>query len=263
MRQMPDDLRKLKDEAARAIERGKYRRAAELYDVLTAREADPLWPHRAGEAYRRAGLLAEAVERLGMAAEGYEGQGFISKAIAVCKMILEVDPKHAMAQERLMRLGPRRNTPLMMPAVTAEGVPIRPGSELAPSGGITPALDKAPAALVGRFEFRDLAPGTSLITQGEAVSTLLVVLAGGCDVVFHEGGAERPVALLGPGDLVGAVSLLERKPADVSVRTRTRVWALAMSPTTFREVIVTYPTVLIHVGEVAQQRHARLAQLRG
>ena len=36
-----------------------------------------------------------------------------------------------------------------------------------------------------------------------------------------------------------------------------------MSPATFREVIVTYPTVLIHVGEVAQQRHARLSQLRG
>ena len=61
-------------------------------------------------------------------------------------------------------------------------------------------------------------PGMPLITQGEAVSTLLVVLAGGCEVVFHEGGAERPVALLGPGDLVGAVSLLERKPGEVSVR---------------------------------------------
>jgi cAMP-dependent protein kinase regulator len=119
------------------------------------------------------------------------------------------------------------------------------------------------AALVGHFEFREFAPGTPLIAQGEAVATLLVVLAGGCDVVFQAGGAERPVALLGPGDLVGAVSLLERKPADVTVRTRTRVWALAMSPATFREVIVTYPTVLIHVSEVAQQRHARLAQLRG
>jgi len=119
------------------------------------------------------------------------------------------------------------------------------------------------AALVARFEFRDLGPGMPLITEGEPVATLLVVLAGGCDVVFRDRGTERPVAVLGPGDLVGAVSLLERKPADVSVRTRTRVWALAMSSATFREVIVTYPTVLIHVGEVAQQRHARLAQLRG
>src|SRR5437762_1425916 len=52
---MSDDLRKLKDEAALASEKGRHRKAAELYARVAERERDDAqWPHKAGEAHELA-----------------------------------------------------------------------------------------------------------------------------------------------------------------------------------------------------------------
>src|SRR5262249_13583874 len=105
---MPD-LRKLKDEAAKAVEKGRHRRAAELYlEVGTVEHEDPLWPHRAGEAFKRAGMGPEAIKQLDLAAQGYVRQGFLLKAISVAKMILEIDPRRGETQAMLGALYARR-----------------------------------------------------------------------------------------------------------------------------------------------------------
>ena len=50
------DPRKLKDEAAEAGTKARYRRAAELYEQIARLEpGDPQWSHRAGESWKRVG----------------------------------------------------------------------------------------------------------------------------------------------------------------------------------------------------------------
>ena len=107
---MAPDPRKLKDEASEAAARGKHKKAAELYmELARADPGDPLWPHRAGEALRRAGARAESIAHLVLAAEGYAKHGFLLKAISVAKMILEIDPGHQDTQTMLATLYAKRD----------------------------------------------------------------------------------------------------------------------------------------------------------
>src|SRR5215471_4344649 len=99
------DIRKLKEEAQRAIEKGKWKKAAELYDeVARAQPEDTGALHRAGESYRKLGKPDEAVARFEREAALYARQGFLIKAIAICKLILEIDPSHTKTQETLAHL---------------------------------------------------------------------------------------------------------------------------------------------------------------
>jgi CRP-like cAMP-binding protein len=99
------DVRKLKDEAARAVEKGKWKKAAELYDeIARAAPEDTGALHRAGESFRKMGKPDEAVARFEREAALYARQGFLIKSIAICKLILEIDPAHTKTQETLASL---------------------------------------------------------------------------------------------------------------------------------------------------------------
>lgn len=60
-----------------------------------------------------------------------------------------------------------------------------------------------------------LPPGTVLVTAGEPVKSLLILLEGSLEVVNPDG---RVLAELGAGDIVGEMSLVEKRLPEVSVR---------------------------------------------
>ena len=103
------DPRKLKDQATKAVEKKHYAKAAELYLQIAEIEAhDPDWHQRAGEAFRKVPDPAHAIRELERAAEGYAKGGFLLKAIAVCKVVLQIDPKHTTTQAMLAELYAKR-----------------------------------------------------------------------------------------------------------------------------------------------------------
>jgi CRP-like cAMP-binding protein len=103
------DLRKLKDQATKAVEKKQYAKAAELYLQISIGEpTDPDWHQRAGEAFRKVPDVPQAVRELEVAAEGYAKGGFLLKAIAVCKVVLQIDPKHTATQAVLAELYAKR-----------------------------------------------------------------------------------------------------------------------------------------------------------
>jgi cAMP-dependent protein kinase regulator len=106
--------------------------------------------------------------------------------------------------------------------------------------------------LAKRFQFLELRPGTALATEGERTEGLFVLLCGEAEA----SAAGKPLASLGPGDLCGELSLLTRKPAIVTVRARSRLWALGLPRTAFQELIMIYPQILIYVNDVAEARRA-------
>src|SRR5438445_4397687 len=102
-------LRKLKDQATKAVEKKQYAKAAELYLQISENEpGDADWHQRAGEAFRKVPDPAKAVHELEKAAEGYAKGGFLLKAIAVCKVVLQIDAKHTTTQATLADLYARR-----------------------------------------------------------------------------------------------------------------------------------------------------------
>lgn len=104
------DLRKLKDEAIEAAANGNWKRAATLYAQLEQADRDPLWPLKLGECLRRLGSKDEAIKALSRAVDVYAEGQLLLKAIAVCKIILDLDPCHTKTQQRLAALASRQET---------------------------------------------------------------------------------------------------------------------------------------------------------
>src|SRR6185503_8198675 len=99
---MAKDVRALREEAAEASASGKYKRALAAYLELERLEPrDAQWSKRAAETYRRLGKDKDAVEAYGRSADRYAQGGFLVQAIAVCKLILQIDPRNDDALKRL------------------------------------------------------------------------------------------------------------------------------------------------------------------
>src|ERR1700712_2373518 len=102
---MAKDGRALREEAAAAVAAGKHKRALSAYLELERLEAnDAQWAKRAGETYRRLGNSSNAIEAFERSAERYAQNGFLVQAIAVCKVILQIDPNHAETFHRLAEM---------------------------------------------------------------------------------------------------------------------------------------------------------------
>jgi len=149
------DPHQLREEAATAVARGKLDIALALYGELEQLEPSAAaWPKRIGETYRRLGDTASAVVAFERAVDKYVGDGMLVQAIAVCKLILQIDPAHASTARRLAELatptpGERRAVrakttvaPPVAPRTVSKNVIARPQI---PAGA---ALDAIPLAMV-------------------------------------------------------------------------------------------------------------------
>jgi CRP-like cAMP-binding protein len=109
---MMADLRKLKDEAADAVAKANWKKAASAYATLEQHEPDGLWPLKLGECLRKLGHKAEAVKALTRAVDIYGKADLLLKAIAVCKIILDIEPDHTKTQQALAAFhASRRSAP--------------------------------------------------------------------------------------------------------------------------------------------------------
>jgi CRP-like cAMP-binding protein len=103
------DLRKLKDRATQEMAKHRFDKAAATYGELI--EADPRdlqLRQKRGDALRAAGHADEAMQVYIGLADLYAKDGQLLKAIAVNKIVLELDPQHTQTQQRLAALYSRR-----------------------------------------------------------------------------------------------------------------------------------------------------------
>ncbi|HTJ43291.1 MAG TPA: cyclic nucleotide-binding domain-containing protein [Kofleriaceae bacterium] len=96
------DARALREEAQAAASAGKHKRAVEAYGELERLEPqDPQWPKRAGDMWRKLGKDGEAIAAYDRAVDRYAQSGFVVQAIAMCRLILQIDPDHGETARRL------------------------------------------------------------------------------------------------------------------------------------------------------------------
>ena len=121
---MAKDGRALREEAAAAVAAGKHKRALAAYLELERLESnDAQWAKRAGETYRRLGNSSNAIEAFERSAERYAQNGFLVQAIAVCKVILQLDPNHADTFRRLAEMNEQIGAGQTRAATMAENNP--------------------------------------------------------------------------------------------------------------------------------------------
>jgi CRP-like cAMP-binding protein len=105
------DPRKLKEKATEAFSKGKFAKAAELYGEHCQHDPKDLQARlRMGDAWAKAREKEKAIAAYRGAAEGYARDGFLPRAIAASKLILELDPAHKEVQSMLAELYARRTS---------------------------------------------------------------------------------------------------------------------------------------------------------
>ncbi|HEY0880713.1 MAG TPA: hypothetical protein VGD87_04235, partial [Archangium sp.] len=99
------EARELKDKAAQFFTKGRFAKAAETYEEFCALDKkDHQARLRCGDAWAKAGKKDKAISSYSLAAEGFAKDGFLPRAIAASKLVLEIDPTHKGVQKMLAEL---------------------------------------------------------------------------------------------------------------------------------------------------------------
>ena len=110
-------------------------------------------------------------------------------------------------------------------------------------------------ALFHRFETRHFGAGEALVQDGTDGQGLFLLASGAVEVVGRDAdGDELRITELGPGDVVGEISLVLRRPANATVRALTPTVALHLGREQFQDAIREHPTLLGELYETATQR---------
>jgi len=100
-----DKVRKHKDEATRQLAKGRLKEALEeLLSVQKLEPQDLANRQKVGDLYSKLGDKHHAIESYQAVAGAYAADGLLLKAIAVCKLILQMDPNHTETQRTLADL---------------------------------------------------------------------------------------------------------------------------------------------------------------
>jgi CRP-like cAMP-binding protein len=113
--------------------------------------------------------------------------------------------------------------------------------------------------LIARFSTRSFAPGDLLVKLGEEGGRLFLLASGLVEVRSPDASGEPVVlAQLGPGEVVGEISMLLRRPATADVAAVHQTVALELTWTDFHDAIKEHPGLLSELYQLATQREAEL-----
>jgi CRP-like cAMP-binding protein len=106
---MAESTRKMKDEAADLLLKGRYDKALTLFKkVLEQTPEDEASQSKIVYLLRRLNRKEEAIHVLVVQGDRYAQAGFLLKAIATCKVILEINPEHKETLQKLAELHANR-----------------------------------------------------------------------------------------------------------------------------------------------------------
>jgi cAMP-dependent protein kinase regulator len=118
--------------------------------------------------------------------------------------------------------------------------------------------------LVQRLLIRSFEPGERLVVQGQATDGLHLIASGEVAVV-HEAAAddETVVARLGPGEVIGEVALVLRRPAIAEVVAHHPTVTLFLPRERFLETVRAHPRVFVDLYELAVRRDEETGRVAG
>lgn len=129
-------------------------------------------------------------------------------------------------------------------------------SNLMRHGALLRSVDPAKRPeLMRRFKTRYVEAGEVLLEEGSESAGLFLIASGAVEVLSQDAdGDQIRVAELGPGDVVGEISLVLRRPANATVRAIHRTVALELLREEFQEILREHPTLLGELYQTATER---------
>ncbi len=281
---MSDKLRKLKDEAAQLVNKGKLEKALAVYEeVLAADSGDITARLKCGDILRKLNQSDKAIAQYISVAQVYAADGLLLKAIAACKLILEIDPQHTDTQKIIADLYAKKSGRGAAPPALPVGFTPPPPKASAPAA-TPPPLKQRPAApeleeigdddivvieeaepvvkelptiplfselpknafiaLLERMEMRNAVPDEFIIRQGDVDDSMFIVSSGRVKVTkTGDQGKEIVLAHLTDGAFFGEMALLSESPRTASVIAEEETLLFQVSRETLASVVDSYPSV--------------------
>jgi CRP-like cAMP-binding protein len=108
--------------------------------------------------------------------------------------------------------------------------------------------------LVSRFETCHFEANDVLVEVGEEGAALYLIASGAVAVEGKDASGPVRIAELGPGEIVGEISLVLRRPANATVRVIHPTVALRLGRDEFQDAIKAHPTILAELYDTATGR---------
>ena len=198
-------------------------------------------------------------------AETQARDGFYARAIAAYKKILKLDPEQNVHSEMARLIEEDRRTKIssherreLTGSLEEESSNTNQElKELQASELFSSFEPEALVEIITSTELRSYNEGDIIVTEGEAGSSLFLVVGGSVKVFTRtEDGGNMPLAELGPGDFFGEVSLLTGRPRTATITASTEVTAIELDRTNLDRIAEGHP----EVGKVLEDFYERRAK---
>ncbi|HYI02133.1 cyclic nucleotide-binding domain-containing protein [Hyalangium sp.] len=254
-------VRQRKDKAAELLASGEVEAALSEYQKVVEEVPEDLTSRRmVAELFQRLGRRKDALATYEVLADAWARRGWMLRAMALCKIILQIEPRHERTQRLLAELYSRRQTPPLLLAPTPVSAPSdpvavvsQPGTGKVPRFPIFSQLSgDAFLSLLEGLEMRFFQPGDIVIDEGTVCTSMFVIVEGSVEVVQKlEQGGERSVALMGEGNLFGEMVLAAEGPGRARIKAYEPTVVLELTRVRVEQLIMRYPAV----GQVLQTFH--------
>jgi small-conductance mechanosensitive channel len=113
--------------------------------------------------------------------------------------------------------------------------------------------------LAGRSKITQFELNAVLIRQGEAASSMFIILEGAARITIASSDeAQREVSVLSTGDIVGEMSLMTGANRSATVTAMTRITAIEITKEPIAELLRQSPELLLSFSQVLSQRQEQL-----
>jgi cAMP-dependent protein kinase regulator len=261
-------LRRAKDTATALLAQGELAAALELFQAVAKKSPqEPMWRQKVAEILQRLGRTNAAIAEYEAVAETWAKTGWLLRAIAVCKVILQLDPQHTRTQALLADLNARREHSHGLAATQERPTAIPPGLARARHSQQA-TVDGAPLepmppipffSSLGREVFLEVlagverrlyVPGALIVREGEPGRSMFIIVEGEVSVMRQgEDGQPVTLATMGEGELFGELALLSEGPRLSSVVATKETVLLEFTRERMESIAARYP----QLAEVLQR----------
>ena len=267
----PAALRHAKDRATELLSQGKLEAALTAFqEVVKAAPGEPIHRQKVAEVLQRLGRTQEAIAEYESAAEAWARMGWLLRAIALCKVILQLEPGHTRTQALLASLHAKREQPRGLAAPQGPGGATPPGlarrrfpqalvaapaEPMAPVPFFTSFGREVFLELLAGVERRVYQPGETIVQEGEPGRSMFIVVEGQVSVVRQdETGRPVTLAMMGEGEFFGELALLCAGPRLSTVLAGTETVLLEFSRERMEAIAARYPQMEEVVHRLSRQR---------
>ena len=280
-----DDAKKVKAKADEAYAKNEWKKALEHYKSFAAQMAfDPRTVQRIGDLHRRLQQTGPAVMEYKRVAAYYGKEGYWAKAIAMSKVILEIDPENADVRRQLGEMYSTQHSkkgevielattaatnastdhPLMygseidmdetdvMPLGQTLGTPVRDNIRVPLFSSLSP---EEFSSVVEKLTIRKFPQGALVCEEGDAGSSMFVISEGIAEVFVKDvDGTRLVLARLAGGQFFGEYSLITQKERNASVMAKTELEVMEITSADLKNIAILQPRIWSVLESYLQKR---------